>query len=186
MQCVQIEDALRSAVLGHGQRAIDLRIPSERIGVCLRADAPPATTTAAELDEDRPCAARTAQLDPVTALLFSPDGRRVLVAYQGGNLQLWDVRSGKPVADFRGHEPWTEGALCEAALLARRLGLRMDPSWEPGALKPSCSAIRPNSTRRIVVDVRRNAGTISDTDSSAVVHVHGPGALELDAETKAV
>jgi hypothetical protein len=57
-------------------------------------DALEAPVTAAELDEDRACAARTARLDPVTALLFSPDARRILVAYQGGNLQLWDVRSG--------------------------------------------------------------------------------------------
>jgi hypothetical protein len=65
-------------------------------------DALEAPVTAAELDEDRSCAARAAQLDPVTALLFSPDGRRVLVAYQGGNLQLWDVRSGKREAGHSG------------------------------------------------------------------------------------
>jgi len=80
-------------------------------------------------EEDRALASRGALADLVTALVFSPDGRQVLVAYQRGNLDLFDAASGKLAASFRGHRAWTDEDLWEATLITQRLGLTMDPIW---------------------------------------------------------
>src|SRR5262249_22494493 len=35
--------------------------------------------------------------DPITDVAFSPDGAHLLVGYESGSAQLWDVRTRKPV-----------------------------------------------------------------------------------------
>jgi len=82
-----------------------------------------------ELTEDLPPTVREALPDPATALRFSPDGRFALVSYQGGSLQLFDAATGKLSPGFRGHESWPENELWEATLIARALGMRLDPTW---------------------------------------------------------
>jgi|GEM_PF-2927615 len=91
-----------------------------------RLDAP---LTSPYLSDDQETPSRDAELDRVTALLFSPDSSHVMVAYLSGNLELRDARSGQPIAAFRGHRAWTDDDLWEITLLARNLGFPLDPVW---------------------------------------------------------
>lgn len=81
------------------------------------------------LEEDAAAPASKAAVDLITALAFSRDGARVVASSQRGSLELFDVRTGSPVPAFRGHRPWTEDELWEAALLSRRLGVPSPPQW---------------------------------------------------------
>jgi len=72
------------------------------------------------------------------AIAFSPDGQRVAVAWETGAIDLWDTASGRRVESFRGHEQWSEEAMVELSLLARRLGKQLKPAWR--------SRIRPPVT----------------------------------------
>jgi hypothetical protein len=72
---------------------------------------------------------RDTAADLASAVTFSPDGKRAAIAFDGGYLEMRELRSGARVSDFRGHEPWSDEELWEASLLARRLGLRLEEDW---------------------------------------------------------
>jgi hypothetical protein len=81
------------------------------------------------LEADAAAPASKVAADLITALAFSRDGVRVVASSQGGSLELFDARTGSPVPGFRGHRPWTEEELWEAALLSRRLGMPLPTQW---------------------------------------------------------
>jgi hypothetical protein len=67
--------------------------------------------------------------DLASAITFSPDGKRAAIAFDGGYLEMRDLRSGARIPAFHGHEPWSDEELWEASLLARRLGLKLEEDW---------------------------------------------------------
>ena len=43
-------------------------------------------------------------MSAVTHVAFSPDGHRLTAGYQDGTARLWDVDSGRPIAELTGHQ----------------------------------------------------------------------------------
>jgi WD40 repeat protein len=52
---------------------------------------------------------------PVLALAFSPDGRRLASAAKDSAVRLWDVESGEPTALLSEHSSWVHDVVFGAA-----------------------------------------------------------------------